>query len=43
MKDASLPILLIVIGAAWLFNSLDWMPVWSLPSIQMIPPISAAI
>lgn len=26
MKDASLPILLIVIGAAWLFNSLDWMP-----------------
>lgn len=26
MKDASLPVLLITIGAAWLLNSLNWMP-----------------
>lgn len=26
MRDASLPILLIVIGAAWLLHSLNWMP-----------------
>lgn len=26
MKDAALPVILIVLGAAWLLNSLDWLP-----------------
>lgn len=26
MKDAALPVVLIVLGAAWLLNSLDWLP-----------------
>jgi hypothetical protein len=26
MKDAALPIVLIVLGAAWLLNSLHWLP-----------------
>jgi chromate transport protein ChrA len=26
MRDATLPIVLIVLGAVWLLNSLDWLP-----------------
>jgi hypothetical protein len=26
MKDAALPVILIVLGAAWLLNSLHWLP-----------------
>jgi hypothetical protein len=26
MRDATLPIVLIVLGVAWLLNSLDWLP-----------------
>jgi hypothetical protein len=26
MKDAVFPVLLIVVGLAWLLNSLDWLP-----------------
>jgi hypothetical protein len=26
MRDAALPVTLIVLGAAWLLNSLDWLP-----------------
>jgi hypothetical protein len=26
MKDSALPVILIVLGAAWLLNSLDWLP-----------------
>jgi len=26
MKDAALPVVLIVLGAAWLLNSLNWLP-----------------
>lgn len=26
MKDATLPVILIILGLAWLLNSLDWLP-----------------